>query len=81
MAGCFFGLFIVQSLNALQRAMAIEVRGPHRGTISFGRALGRNLGKIVSALPLYIGFLWAFISKSSNAWHDTFSNCGVYERR
>jgi uncharacterized RDD family membrane protein YckC len=64
-----------------KRAMAIEVRGPHRGTISFGRALGRNLGKIVSALPLYIGFLWAFISKSSNAWHDTFSNCGVYERR
>lgn len=64
-----------------KRAMGIEVRGPNRGTISFGRSLGRNLGKIVSALPLFIGFVWAFFSKSSNAWHDTFANCGVYERR
>ncbi|MES2982162.1 MAG: RDD family protein [Verrucomicrobiota bacterium] len=64
-----------------KRAMGIEVRGPHRGAISFGRALGRNLGKIVSALPLYLGFIWAFFSKSSNAWHDTFAKCGVYERR
>ena len=35
------------------------------------RALGRNLGKIVSALPLFIGFAWAFFSKSSDAWHDS----------
>jgi uncharacterized RDD family membrane protein YckC len=64
-----------------KRAMDIEVRSAHRQTISFGRALARNLGKLVSALPVFIGFAWAFFSKNSNAWHDTFSNCGVYERR
>jgi uncharacterized RDD family membrane protein YckC len=61
--------------------MGIEVRGPHRHSLKFGRALARNMGKIVSALPLYLGFLWAFFSKSSDAWHDTFAKCGVYERR
>jgi uncharacterized RDD family membrane protein YckC len=64
-----------------KKFMGIEVLGPHRRPLGIGRAFGRNFAKILSAIPLYLGFIWAFFSKSSNAWHDSISGCGVYERR
>lgn len=64
-----------------KKMMDIEVLGPHRRPLSFGRAVGRNFAKIISAVPLFIGFFWAFISKDSNAWHDSIAGCSVYERR
>ena len=64
-----------------KKIMGIEVLGPHRRPMTFGRALGRNFGKILSMIPCYLGFISAFFSKSSNAWHDSMARCGVYERR
>lgn len=64
-----------------KKVLGIEVLGPHRRPPGFKRALGRNASKIISAVPCYLGFFWAFFSKSSNAWHDSIARCGVYERR
>lgn len=64
-----------------KKVMGLEVLGPHHRPLRFRRALRRNLGKIVSVIPCYLGFIAAFFSNTSSAWHDSMARCGVYERR
>lgn len=45
--------------------------------IGFGKATGRYLAKILSALPLGLGFLAAAFSQTKQAWHDKLSGCLV----
>jgi uncharacterized RDD family membrane protein YckC len=45
--------------------------------LSFTRALARNLGKILSALPLFLGFMWIGWSKTKQGWHDKMSHCFI----
>ncbi len=40
--------------------------------LGYGKAFLRWVGYIVSALPLYLGFLWAGWDKNKQAWHDKF---------
>jgi uncharacterized RDD family membrane protein YckC len=35
-----------------------------------GRLVLRFVGYLVSALPLYLGFLWAAVDRRKQAWHD-----------
>jgi uncharacterized RDD family membrane protein YckC len=37
---------------------------------SLGRLALRFLGYFVSALPLYLGFLWAAVDRRKQGWHD-----------
>ena len=37
---------------------------------SLGRLVLRFLGYLVSALPLYLGFLWAAVDRRKQGWHD-----------
>jgi uncharacterized RDD family membrane protein YckC len=45
--------------------------------VSFARALGRNLGKILSKLILYIGFIMAGLTAKKQALHDMLADCLV----
>jgi uncharacterized RDD family membrane protein YckC len=38
------------------------------------RALGRALGYILSAMPLFLGFFWVGFSSSKRAWHDSLAD-------
>jgi uncharacterized RDD family membrane protein YckC len=38
--------------------------------LNFRQALVRNISKILSIVPLFIGCLWAAFSKKHQAWHD-----------
>src|SRR5687768_18471491 len=40
------------------------------GRPSLGRLVLRFLGYLVSALPLYLGFLWAAVDRRKQGWHD-----------
>ena len=44
---------------------------------SFLRSLGRNLAKIISAIPFYIGFLLAAFTSRKQALHDIIATCVV----
>lgn len=55
-----------------KRVVGVEVRGQDGALLSVPRALGRTLGKYVSALPLYLGFLWAAWDPEKQTWHDKF---------
>jgi|SRR5579864_1957798 len=54
-----------------KRGMGIRVydlRG--RGPIGFGRGVGRYFARILSALPLFLGYFWMLWDSESQTWHD-----------
>jgi uncharacterized RDD family membrane protein YckC len=40
------------------------------GSIGYGRALIRQLVKIVSAIPLFLGYFWMLWDKENQCWQD-----------
>jgi uncharacterized RDD family membrane protein YckC len=58
-------------------ALGIKVTDLNGQRVSFGKALGRNLGKIISALILYIGFIMAAFTEKKQALHDIMAGCLV----
>jgi uncharacterized RDD family membrane protein YckC len=53
-----------------KRIVGIQVVDVAGRRISFRRALGRNLSKMLSFLPAFIGCIAAFWSKTRQTWHD-----------
>ena len=40
------------------------------GSIGYGRAFIRYIGRIVSSLPILLGYLWMLWDKEKQTWHD-----------
>jgi len=52
--------------------------GPAGGaTVSVPRGLLRLLGYLISALPLFAGFLWVLVDNHRRAWHDHIAGTSV----
>jgi uncharacterized RDD family membrane protein YckC len=54
-----------------KRGMGIRVydlRG--RGPIGFGRGVGRYFARILSAIPLFLGYFWMLWDGEKQTWHD-----------
>jgi uncharacterized RDD family membrane protein YckC len=52
-------------------AVGLKIVDARTGDIpSTGRLVLRLVCYLVSALPLYLGFLWAAIDRRKQAWHD-----------
>ena len=47
------------------------------GSIGYGRAFIRYIGRIVSAIPLFLGYFWMLWDKEKQTWHDKFANSVV----
>ena len=47
------------------------------GSIGYGRAFIRYIGRIVSAIPLLLGYFWMIWDKEKQCWHDKFANSVV----
>jgi uncharacterized RDD family membrane protein YckC len=47
------------------------------GTIGYGRAFIRTIGRFVSAIVLLLGYLWMIWDKEKQTWHDKFANSVV----
>ena len=50
--------------------MGIRIISDDGGSIGFWRSFVRWIGYYVSAIFLFIGFLWSFFDQNSQAWHD-----------
>lgn len=58
-----------------KRALGIRVIGfDTGGPIGYGRAFIRWIGRYVSALVIYIGYLWMLWDREKQCWHDKFAN-------
>jgi uncharacterized RDD family membrane protein YckC len=44
------------------------------GPIGYGRAAVRWFGRILSALVIYLGYLWMLWDKDKQCWHDKLAN-------
>jgi len=61
-----------------KRAMNIRVIDFQAGgPIGYGRAFIRWIGRIVSALPLFLGYFWMLWDREKQTWHDKFANAVV----
>ncbi len=74
--GTFFGLlyfiffWVIASFTpgmALLGLRVIRTNGQHLGV---GRAILRLIGYWVSALPLFLGFIWILFDNRRQGWHD-----------
>jgi uncharacterized RDD family membrane protein YckC len=45
--------------------------------LTFGQVVRRLIGYWLSALPLFLGFLWILIDDRRQAWHDKLARTGV----
>jgi len=43
------------------------------GPIGYGRATVRYFGRIVSAIPLFLGYFWMLWDDQKQTWHDKFA--------
>jgi uncharacterized RDD family membrane protein YckC len=61
-------------------ALGIQVTDLQGNRIAFGKALGRNVAKILSALILYIGFIMAAFTAKKQALHDMIASTLVVKK-
>lgn len=47
------------------------------GPIGYGRATVRYFGRIVSAIPLLLGYFWMLWDDQKQTWHDKFASSMV----
>jgi uncharacterized RDD family membrane protein YckC len=47
------------------------------GSIGYGRAFIRYIGRIVSSIPLGLGYFWMLWDKEKQTWHDKFAGSVV----
>ena len=58
-----------------KRAMGIRVIDFNTGgPIGYGRAFIRYIGRIVSAVIIFVGYLWMLWDPEKQCWHDKFAN-------
>ena len=61
-------------------ALGIQVTDLQGNRIAFGKALGRNVAKILSSLILYIGFIMAAFTAKKQALHDMIAGTLVVKK-
>lgn len=61
-------------------ALGIIVTDSQGRRVSFGRAIGRNLGKIISSAIFSIGYIMAGLTARKQALHDMLADCLVIMR-
>jgi uncharacterized RDD family membrane protein YckC len=44
------------------------------GPIGYGRAFIRYIGRIVSEIPIFLGYFWMLWDKEKQCWHDKFAS-------
>lgn len=55
-------------------ATGIAVRSVDGGSIGYGRAFLRYIGRIISSIPIYLGFFWMLWDGDNQTWHDKIAN-------
>jgi uncharacterized RDD family membrane protein YckC len=63
-----------------KKALGIIVTNMDGKRISFARALGRNLGKLVSYMIYFVGFIMIAFTKKKQGLHDMMASCVVVKK-
>jgi uncharacterized RDD family membrane protein YckC len=67
----YFSVMEGKGATVGKKALGIRVADVNTGqAIGTGRGVGRYFGRIVSAIPCYLGFLWMLWDDKNQTWHD-----------
>jgi len=64
-----------------KRLLDIKVTDMMGNRINFGVSFGRNLAKAISVAPLFFGYLYSFLNKKQQCWHDLIADTLVIKQR
>lgn len=64
-----------------KRLMNIKVCSLNGNRISLANAFGRNMGKVISAAPFFFGYLYSFLNKKQQCFHDVMAKTLVTKER
>lgn len=67
--------------TAGKRLLNIKVTDLMGNQLSFSTSLLRNTAKILSVLPVFFGYLYIFLNKKQQSWHDIAANTLVIKDR
>ena len=78
----YFALLESSSYQATlgKQTLGIVVTDLYGRRVSFGRATARHFGKILSSIPLGVGFMMAGFTARRQALHDMLAECVVIRR-
>lgn len=60
-----------------KKVMNIRVVSTSGGQLPMGQAVIRYFGRIVSSIPLLLGYFWMLWDKNGQTWHDKFASSYV----
>ncbi len=61
--------------------LGLRVVSPDGSRISIARALVRLVGYVLSAVAVYVGYLWVLVDGKRRAWHDMLAQTRVVYAR
>jgi len=64
-----------------KKLLNIKVTDLEGSQVSFGRSLIRNFSKILSVIPFFFGYLYSFLNKKNQCWHDIAADSLVIKDR
>ncbi len=64
-----------------KRLVNIKVSDLEGNRISLGNACGRNAAKVFSTAPFFFGYLYSFLNKKQQCFHDMIANTLVIKDR
>lgn len=64
-----------------KRLLDIKVTDMMGNRISLGVSIGRNLAKVISTAPLFFGYLYSFLNRKQQCWHDIIAETLVIKQR
>jgi len=64
-----------------KKLLSIKVTDLEGSRISFGVSIIRNFSKILSVIPVFFGYLYSFLNKKNQCWHDIAANTLVIKDR
>ncbi|MEJ5994461.1 RDD family protein [Pedobacter sp. Du54] len=64
-----------------KRLLDIKVTDMMGNRLNLGVSLGRNLAKAISTAPLFFGYLYSFLNKKQQCWHDIIAETLVVKQR
>ena len=64
-----------------KKLLDIKVTNMMGERVELGVSFGRNLAKAISVFPLFFGYLYSFLNKKQQCWHDVIANTLVVKQR
>ncbi len=79
-AGYFIIFWATTGQTLGKMAMGIKIINTNGSSLTFGKAILRYVGYIISSIPFSLGFVWAGFDARRQGWHDKIAGTYVVQK-